>query len=423
MNLLISISRLLSFKWQLQRVNFLRKGKDMRKCEIQKKKTIFSKLAATAGALALFAGSAHAQANNFTDAGTNVENTFTLDYEVAGTEQPTITNDTDTTIPGAIVQGSETEFTVDRLIDLVVTQQNSPLTVAPAAQDAALDFLVTNEGNDNQSYSFSIEDVAGDDFDAATYTIEYFVDVDGNGDPFNDPAIAIVETATGVGSTTNVTSDIAPDQTIGVRVTADISGSAEDTHVDDLVLVAQTRDPEDWAQEGASGSQGDITEEDDGTNTDTGIAENVFADGDGAGAEGDTDGLHSDQAQYLVASPDLSASKTVDIVATEPVNCATDAIGGTDQYSVPGACVEYVISVENTGATATAEAIDITDVLPAEVTFVAASINGWEAAPAPTFTQPAASTDCGAATCTVSLSGASLVAGGTGTITIRALVN
>ena len=107
----------------------------MRK-HVTRSSRLFGKIAAAAGALSLLAGAAHAQ-NNFTDAGTNVENTFTLDYEVGSVSQPTITNDP-TLGGGSVVQGAPTEFTVDRLIDLVVQEQNSPLTVAPGSTGAIL---------------------------------------------------------------------------------------------------------------------------------------------------------------------------------------------------------------------------------------------------------------------------------------------
>ena len=398
----------------------------MRKQKHQYYRRLLGKVAAAASACALLAGAAHAQ-NNFTDAGTNVENTFTLDYEVSGTSQPTITNDP-TLGGGSVVQGSPTAFTVDRLIDLQVTQQNSPLTVAPGTSGAALNYLVTNEGNDNQSYSFSISDVAGDDFDAASYTVQYYIDTNANSDPFDDTPVTITVTPTGTGTTANITPDIAPDQTIGVRITADISGSVTDAETDDLILVAQTRDPVTWATEGATGSAGATTTADTGGNTDTGVAENVLADGDGDGAgsvEAANDGLHSDSGQYVIASPDLAASKSVDIIATTPTDCATDSAGGSTEYSVPGACIEYVISVDNNGATATAEAIDIADVLPAEVNFVTASFSGWDVSPVPTLTTPsggAATCDGTVTTCNVTLTGASLAAGNTGTLTIRATV-
>ena len=114
---------------------------------------------AALGALVAMAGAAYADG---TDAGTSVENTFVLNYEVEGVVQPPITNDTDppTQPPGAIVQGTPTLFTVDRLVDLTVAAVNSPLSVTPGASgpNATLVFEVTNTGNDTQSYTFSLQD-------------------------------------------------------------------------------------------------------------------------------------------------------------------------------------------------------------------------------------------------------------------------
>ena len=135
--------------------------------------------------------------------------------------------------------------------------------------------------------------------------------------------------------------------------------------------------------------------------------------------------MHSDQASYVVASPDLTAAKAVTTILTTPVNCATDVAGGPGEYSTPGACVQYVITVTNNGATATATGIDIGDVLPAEVNFVSATHSGFDALPVPTLTTPAGAAqtcDGTAATCNVTLTGASLAAGNVATLTIRALV-
>ena len=97
-----------------------------------------------ATALTVFTtGTAQAQ-NNFTQAGTSVSNTFTLDYKVGGVDQPQI----DST-------ATPTLFTVDRLVDLTVTS-NGDNTVAPGATDEELVFSVTNEGNDTQAYSLAI---------------------------------------------------------------------------------------------------------------------------------------------------------------------------------------------------------------------------------------------------------------------------
>ena len=120
--------------------------------------------------LAIAPLSAQAQTN----AGTVVSNTFTLDYEVGGNAQPQITPPSDTT------------FTVDRIVDLTVSNPFDG-TVAPGAVtdvanvDERVVFAVTNDGNDNQAYSLSLANVTGDDFDVTTLGATIFTDTNGNG--------------------------------------------------------------------------------------------------------------------------------------------------------------------------------------------------------------------------------------------------
>ena len=74
----------------------------------------FSLRSSLAAAVCLgLAGAAHA-ANDLTEAGTSVSNTFELSYSVSGTAQPIITNDSVSPPAGATVQGPPTLFTVDR---------------------------------------------------------------------------------------------------------------------------------------------------------------------------------------------------------------------------------------------------------------------------------------------------------------------
>ncbi|MEO0982781.1 MAG: hypothetical protein AAFX03_09040 [Pseudomonadota bacterium] len=393
--------------------------------------------AASTAALA-FAGVAAADG---TDAGTSVENTFSLSYSAGGASQPVITNDTDTAIPGADVQGTETLFTVDRLVDHTVTATNSPLAVGAGADPAAvpapsplpvLEFTVENTGNDTQSYSLLLVDPAGDVFDATGLTLTYFLDTNANGDPFDDggAGVAIVQTPTATATTTDVVPDIAEDAVFGVRVTGTIpTESAPSTPLvegdtDDIVLIAQARDPSEWALQATSpatagtASAGDITAADTGGNTETGVAENVLADEAGTTSEAANDGLHSDTGTFTIASPGLLAEKDVIVIATEGTlpafDCAVDA-AVTPAYAVPDACIEYEIKVTNTGtlASSVASGITLTDVLPTGVRYVGATFTGFDAAPAPTLTEPALGTVCDGApaagtACTVTLSGATL---------------
>lgn len=335
-----------------------------------------------------------------TAAGTNVQNTFTLNYNVSGTAQTQIDN-----------TASPTEFTVDRLIDLTVAS-NGNTNVAPGALNQDLVFSLTNNGNDTQAYSFALVNEGGDDYDATGLNITYYAD-DGDGifEPGADDGAGSAYTP-GSG---NASSDLAADAIIWVVVDGDIPAARVDTDTSDVTLVSDTLDPTTGA------SPGTAVTADAGGNTLTGAAENVLADGSGTANEGSNAGDHSATGTYVVASADLSASKTVSVFTQDGSNCTT--IPGTpgvgDQYSVPGACVEYVISTTNNGATASATSVAISDVLANELQFVNAAASGFTGG---TFTQPATNTDCTGGACTISLTGATLTAGSTGTIKIRALV-
>lgn len=339
-----------------------------------------------------------------TSAGASVSNHFTLDYQVGGFSQTQINTSSTPTL-----------FTVDRKVDVTVaTAVNA--TVSPGQIGAKLVYGVQNTSNDNIAYRLSIKDVATDTFDIGTYTARYYADAGGDGvfTPGVDDAGAGTAYTLGAG----VTADIAPDAKIWVVISGTVPGAVTNGQTDDVILIADSYYPTvslDAAYASAPGTN--ITQA--ASNTLTGAAQSVLADGAGtAGAPEDVanDGAHSSTATYTVSAASLTASKTVAVVATNPVACATDAIAGG--FATPGACVEYVISAANAGAaTATATNIAISDVLPDEVQFVAATQSGFSVA-------GALSTPGGGCTtnCTVGLTGASLAPGATGTVTIRALV-
>lgn len=339
-----------------------------------------------------------------TNAGTSVSNSFTLDYQVGGVSQTQITT-----------AGAPTTFTVDRKVDLTVATV-AGASVSPAQTGAELVYGVTNVGNDNVAWRLSLKDVGTDTFDIGAYTARYYPDAGADGvfTPGVDDAGAGTAYVLGAG----VTTDVAADATIWVIVSGDVPGTVANGDTDDVILIANSFYPTaslDGAYSQAPGTEIAAA----GANAMNGEADSVLADGTGtAGAPEDAanDGAHSSTATYTVSAASLSASKTVAVVATNPTNCATDAIAGG--FATPGACVEYVISAANAvGASATATNVDINDVLPDEVQFVSAAQAGFSVAGA-LSTPPGG---CAAA-CTVALTGASLAPGATGTITIRALV-
>ena len=366
-----------------------------------------------ATALTVFtAGSAHAQ---LTPAGTNVQNTFTLTYDVGGVAQPPI----DTSDPGD--PNGPTEFTVDRLIDLTVATQGDN-TVAPGATDEELVFSVTNDGNDTQAYSLTVVEEGGDAIDTddpagATPALVYYID-DGNG-TFEPGG------ADGSPVTYNPASppELGPDDVLWVVVTQDIPTSAVDGDTADVSLVVDTLEPSTSPNAGTP-----VVADADGTNALTGAAENVLADGSGTGNEAANAGDHSDTGTYIVGAADIAASKAVTIHSEDGAGCTVIPGTATGGYSIPGACVEYVISVENTGSTAATDIV-INDVLADELDFAGAVFGGdftggSFASPA----LPAANQDCTGGACVINLTGASLPApvapavSTTGTVTIRAIV-
>ena len=425
-------------------------------------------VALSSSAFVAFGGAAHAQ----TSAGTPVDNTFTLNYDVAGVEQPQITND-----PGAPGDNGDgpTRFTVDRLIDLTLGADPTD-NVTPGAQilvdgggaaldpdtpqPAVLSFVLQNTGNDTQAYTFSLEN-GGGDFDVLSSAIIFYEDPASPGDFIEINAVAQGGTA-GV----NITPDIPAGGTLNVFVVAAIPETAANMKSMKSILVAETRVPVNWAVETGAGAGGINTDAGDvviavngpsgsgAANVNGSTAQNFFADGDGDGADVDNDGIFGNTGTFIVVDPTVSGQKEVFVIATDGdatgFDCgAFDPSPGTatDQFAVPGACIEYVISVVNDGADdaggtplpaedTIASNIDIEDILPAEVVFLSAEArnfvdnNGDPSLPTPVAGTVAASAtgpvicDGTATTCRVAFENGTLAADTAqpGTVVIRALV-
>ena len=369
-----------------------------------------------ASALTVFA-TGTAQAQTKTLAGTSVSNTFTLDYNVGGVAQPQI----DST-------ATPTVFTVDRLVDLTVTS-NSNTTVVPGATDQELVYSVSNEGNDTQAYALTVIEettatVTADTFDTddpagATPSLVYYID-DGNGtfEPGGADGAPVTYNA-------STPPQLAPDEVLWVVVTQDIPTSASDTDEAHVSLLAETLDP-------ASGTP--VTADTNG-NSLTGAAENVLADAGTTSPNNDNpnDGNHSATGAYIVAAADISGDKAVVVHSQDGTDCDSFAVPAATPtpagpYAIPGACVEYVITVENTGS-ADATDVVVVDTLPDHLTFANAQIGGGFTG-VQTFTSalPAANTDCIGGACVIELSPGTTLPGQTGTVptvgtvTIRAFV-
>ena len=290
-----------------------------------------------------FAQSAYAVG---TAANTTISNTATVNYTVGSVSQtPIESSPTGNTTPGT-GNGAATTFVVDNRIDFTVTELSGGNTVVNPGQPGAVTaFTVANTGNAPQGFALTAANESGtvvftntDNTDVTGLTV--FVDSNGNGvyEPGTDTATSI---------------DTLPaDGSVVVFVVANVPVTTSNGQFANVSLTAQAAVP--------------------GTNGATLATETVGADDPNAvdvvfGDDGE-DNSEADSDQYAVQSAALSVQKT-SAVASDPFN------GTTNPKAIPGATVEYTITLANGGAVSAA-GVTIGDTLPANTTFVA---NGYNA--------------------------------------------
>jgi uncharacterized repeat protein (TIGR01451 family) len=239
------------------------------------------------------------------------------------------------------------------MVDLtVVTVDVAPVVVIPGSNDMVLTYTLTNTGNTVQDYSLSALPGAGiffgvtDNFDANN--VQVFVDANANG---------TYDAGTDIGTYID---ELAADAAVTVFIIADIPIDRIDQDGAIYDLVAQT------AQGGGAGVQGaDILSDDSGVPEDPLTVQIVFADQAGS-VDAVYDGRFSSRDVYLVGSALLTIVKSSSVIL-DPFN------GATNPKAIPGATIHYVIDVANSG-TANADAVVVEDQIPANTTYVSASV-------------------------------------------------
>ena len=284
-----------------------------------------AKLGLVAGML--FSGQ---QALAQTAAGTPVNNTASVSFSVGGIAQTP-------------VDSNEASFVVDRRVDFVLNQVGTALTpVTPGVDGVFIEFVLQNDSN--SALDFDLAQLAlasGDPVRATTATGAVMDNVTIEVAEFpasaGDPAPVL-----GAGRT-DVTA-LAPGDTIRIRVYADTPLTLVNNDIAGIQLNATA------ALAGAP-----LTETAGADRLDE--IDNVFVNGadvSGNATESQTDG-------FSVTAADISAAKSSATVA-DPIN------GATDPKPIPGAFVEYSITVTNNGAE-TATGVSIADTL--DLTLVA----------------------------------------------------
>ena len=291
-----------------------------------------------AASMMLFGMMSVQAANNYTLAGTDINNTATLSFTAGGAAQPDVNSTTDT-------------FVVDNKVDVVVTVKDLvPVPVASSSTDKYLSFTVRNDGNKIQDYNLTA--LADDDNPFGLATPDNFdatnirIFVDKNNDGVYD-----------AGDTETFIDELAPDANKTVFIVANMPAGLTDGWHADYTLIAETRTG------GNTGNQGTTLADNTGDADLAATEQNIFADAKGAGtSNGDGaahNAKHSDNSAFRVEMPDLSATKG-SCVYSDPVN------GTVTPKRIPGAIVMYTFDIVNAGSAKVTD-LNLTDTLQADL--------------------------------------------------------
>lgn len=253
-----------------------------------------------------------------TPAGTVIENTATVSFDVGGTPLS--------------VDSNTTTLTVDERIDVTVTVQSPQVLVAANDTNRELLFTVTNTGNGTETFQLAIDSViAGNDFDPVPAVPAIYFDTDGSGD-FN-----VGDQAYTPGSNDPV---LLADESVDVFLINDIPGTVLNGQIGRSELTATSA-------------------------TGTGAPGTEFAGQGDNGVDaiiGTTGGEAADLGEYLVSEVAVSVTKA---------QAVTDPFGGSEP--LPGSTITYTITVEVT-STGTASTSVLSDAIPTFTTYVPNSV-------------------------------------------------
>ena len=296
-------------------------------------------LHAFATGLLLLASSHNAFAAG-TASGVDITNQATVAYEVNSVSQTPIDSNT-------------TTFKVDAKVDLTVTP-DADVNVTPGSTANALKYTVTNTGN--ETYDFNLAFAAGTEAFATTGLTIHIDDGDGLWNSANDLA----------GTALN---NILADASAVVWLVGDIPATATDNQTSTYHLMA-TALLEDGSAIPAQAADGVTTKQ------------YVYADSDGPHADDNArDTKHSASLNFVVQSASLTISKSSAVI-WDPINLAASPL------HIPGAIVEYTITVANGAGGEIASAIVITDVLDSNLTIPTDDARKYEAGKSIKLTTP-----------------------------------
>ena len=307
-------------------------------------KTI-TRFGVTAGVLAVAAGAASPAFAAGTTAGSTITNNVTVNFQVGGVSQNSVS--------------ASNSFTVDRKVNFTVAEDGAATTqVSPGQLSAVTSFIVTNTSNAALDFALAATNRSGgtaqhggtDNFDVSNFRL--YQDTNNNGayDGGTDTLITYLD-------------QVAADASIRVFVLADVPLGRSTGDVAGVRLTGTA------SEATAAGSLGATVTQTSGANT-AGV-DTVFADTN-SGSNTARDGIHFDEDDYTIFAANLVATKTSRVIS-DPLN------GTTNPKLIPGAVVEYCITVANGAGSAAATNVAISDTLPAQTTYDASfgvKVNG-----------------------------------------------
>jgi uncharacterized repeat protein (TIGR01451 family) len=283
-----------------------------------------------------------------TTQGTDIINTVNVNYQVGGVSQTQ--------------QTAGDTFKVDRKVIFTLSEKaaTGTTTVNPGQTAAQTTFILSNTSNDLLDFTITPSQIVGGTAshggtDAFNVT-NLLVCLDANADAVCDAAATATLTI----------NDLAADANTTILIVGDIPLTATNGQVAGVTLTA--------AALNSNGSA--FTAATDATTNGAGTVETVFADAAKSGNGGTSvarNGIDVATDDYTVSAAVLSVFKSSRVVF-DNLNGANTNGDPTNPKSIPGATVEYCISVSNATGGALATNINISDLVPTNMTYVASSI-------------------------------------------------
>jgi uncharacterized repeat protein (TIGR01451 family) len=280
-----------------------------------------------------------------TDAGVTISNQARVDYSVGTNPQEFILSDPNgNSVPGAGSGALTTDFVVDNRVDFTLVESGliGHTTVTPGQSGQFVQFTLQNNGNSTQDFRLVATNLVGGIVAGQTDTVDMnavTVYVDNNGDGLT------------TGTDQNFVEELAEGASVDIYVVAPADVTFVNGDVANINLQAIVADAG-----GPAGLGADTV--DDVGNADTAGVDVVFAEGGGLVLG---DGILDAQDGFIVSSAALLITKTATLIS-DPFNVS-------DPKAIPGAVIEYLITVANSGAE-TAENVIITDTLSADITVI-----------------------------------------------------